>query len=133
MLMVSLPSLPQKYKAVVLAGVTVLVVGAFSIAQGGRGWAQLRQLEEKQQELEVLAFRLEQRNQRLREHLRRIEQDDAYLEKLARERLGWIKPGEIVFRVRRTVTARGHTADAQIEDAPSWAVESPGGPDLADP
>ena len=37
----------------------------------------------------------------MREHLQRLETDDAYLEKIARERLGWIKPGELVYRVKQ--------------------------------
>ncbi len=47
----------------------------------------------------MMPARKRQSNARVREHLRRLETDDAYLEKLARERLGWIRPGERVYRV----------------------------------
>ncbi len=46
------------------------------------------------------AFELRQHNDQLRDHLASgSSSDDAYLEKMVRERLGWIKPGELVYRV----------------------------------
>ncbi len=131
--MAPLPSLPRKYKAVVLVGVAALIVVGVSAVQGGRGWDDLRQLEAKQRELEALAFQLEQKNQHLRDHLRRLEQDDVYLEKLARERLGWVKPGEVVFRVRGMVKLQPWSSEPENEDGALWAAESPGTFDPADP
>jgi hypothetical protein len=58
----------------------------------------LRQLQGQQAEAEMAAYSLAVANQKLRDHVHRLEHDDVYLEKLARERLGWIKPGEIVYR-----------------------------------
>jgi cell division protein FtsB len=94
-----LPPLPRKYKAVVFAGFVLLAVCATFAVFGSRGVVELRALERQQADTEALAFRLEQDNQRRRDHLDRLETDDAYLEKLAREKLGWIKPGEFVYRV----------------------------------
>jgi len=96
-----LTPLPWKYKAVVGAGVVALALCAFSAVFGSGGVVQLHQLQIQQAQAEAAAFTLAQRNARLRDHLQRLEHDDAYLEKVVRERLGWIKPGELVYRVGR--------------------------------
>lgn len=97
--MTSLTSLSRKYKVVLLGGVVTLVLFAVSAVTGSWGWVHLRRLYAQQESLEAMAFHLERENAKLREHLRRLETDDAYLEKLARERLGWIRPGDLVYRV----------------------------------
>ena len=96
-----LPPLPAKYKGVVLIGFIWLGVCAAFAVYGSRGLNDLHRLERAQEEAEDIAFRLKQRNQALRGHLYRLEHDDAYLEKVAREKLGWIKPGEMVYRVEK--------------------------------
>lgn len=96
-----LPPLPAKYKGVILAGFAWLVVCAVFAVYGSRGFNDLTRLERAQSEAEEVAFRLKQRNQALRSHFKRLEHDDAYLEKVAREKLGWIKPGEMVYRVEK--------------------------------
>lgn len=96
-----LTPLPWKYKAVVGAGIIVLMLCAMSAVFGSGGVVQLRRLQAQQAGAEATAFSLADRNARLRQHLQRLETDDAYLEKVVRERLGWIKPGELVYRVDR--------------------------------
>jgi len=93
----SLIGLPAKYKAAIAAWTAAIVFCAVQAVSGNHGWLHLQQLRQKQEEVEAVAFRLERENQRLREHLTRLESDDLYLEKVARERLGWIKPGEVVY------------------------------------
>ena len=95
-----LTPLPWKHKVVVAAGVAVLGLCAVSAVFGSGGVVHLRRLQAEQAATEAEVFALEQRNARLGDHLRRLADDDAYLEKLARERLGWVKPGERVYRVR---------------------------------
>ncbi len=96
-----LPSLPKKYKGVILAGFAGLAVCALFAVFGSRGVVRWQSLRRQQAHAETVAFRLQQENQRVREHLSRLEHDDAYLEKLVRERWGWVKPGELVYRVER--------------------------------
>jgi cell division protein FtsB len=96
-----LTPLPWKYKAVVAGGVVVLALCAVSAVLGSGGVVDLRRLQEEQAQEEASAFVLAQHNAQLREHLQRLESDDAYLEKIVRERLGWIKPGEVVYRIER--------------------------------
>jgi cell division protein FtsB len=103
-----LPSLPRKYKGFVAVGVAALALCVFSAIFGSHGLVDLRRLERQQAEAEAIAYALAAENHRLRDHIERLGSDDAYLEKMARERLGWIKPGEIVYRVdrRRQTEAR---------------------------
>jgi cell division protein FtsB len=96
-----LTPLPGKYKAVVAAGIVVLALCGVSAVFGSGGLVQLRRLQEQQAQEEAAAFALAQRNAQIREHLQRLDSDDAYLEKVVRERLGWIKPGEVVYRIDR--------------------------------
>lgn len=103
-----LPPLPKDFKGLAAGGATVLALSAFFAIFGSRGVMDLRQLHEQQAEVEAVAYSLALKNQRLRDHLDRLEGDDRYLEKIARERLGWIKPGELVYRT----TARNSKAPA---------------------
>jgi len=96
-----LTPLPWKYKAVVGAGIVALALCAVSAVFGSGGVVNLHRLQVQQAQAEASAFTLAQRNARLRDHLQRLEHDNAYLEKVVRERLGWIKPGELVYRVGR--------------------------------
>jgi cell division protein FtsB len=94
-----LAPLSWKHKAVVGCGVAVLALCATSAVLGRGGVVDLRRLQAQQAEAEAAAYGLAQRNLRLRDHLERLERDDGYLEKIVRERLGWIRPGEFVYRV----------------------------------
>lgn len=96
-----LAPLPWKHKAVVGVAIVVLGLCGVSAVFGSGGVIHLRRLQAQQAQEEATAFALAQRNARLRDHLERLDTDDTYLEKIARERLGWIKPGELVYRVDR--------------------------------
>jgi cell division protein FtsB len=93
-----LPPLPDKFKGVAVAAALWLAVCAFFAVFGSRGVMDWRRVQVQQAEGERIAYSLAAKNQRLREHLHRLDHDDRYLERIARERLGWIKPGEIVYR-----------------------------------
>lgn len=115
MITAHLSPLRLKYKVAILGAVVVLCALAGSAVFGKHGWKQLRRLEKRQDRLEALAVRLERDNQRLRDHLHRLEHDDAYLEATVRERLGWVKPGEMVYRVRRSGRSRAPEPSAPSE------------------
>lgn len=103
-------ALPSKdFKGVFAAGAAVLALCALFTIYVSRGIVDLQRLRAQQAEIEGVAYELTLKNQRMREHLHRLEHDDRYLEKLARERLGWIKPGELVYRT----TARSETASLE--------------------
>jgi cell division protein FtsB len=92
-------TLSLKHKAVVAGGLLLLVLCAVSAVFGSGGVVHLRGLYDEQVQAEAEAYQLAQHNNQLRDHLARLDHDDAYLEKVVRERLGWIKPGERVYRI----------------------------------
>lgn len=94
-----IPPLPWKFKAALLAG--SILVGAFAhvVVAGEHGVLHLWHLQSGLQDLTRMAFDQQQRNERQRRHIDRLLHDDAYLERIARERYGLAAPGEIVYRV----------------------------------
>jgi cell division protein FtsB len=92
-------TLSLKYKAVVGGGLLLFALCALSAVFGSGGVIDLRDLHAEQAVAEQAAFDLAQHNAGLRAHLTKLEHDDAYLERVVRERLGWIKPGERVYRI----------------------------------
>ncbi len=97
--MAVLPPVPVKYKGWVAVGAAGLVLFALSTVFGDGGFVQLMHLQAEQRQLEKIAFDLQQRNQRLQRQIERLESDDRYIERLARERLGLAKKGELIYRV----------------------------------
>ena len=81
-----------------LASVTVMA----SALVGEHGIPHLIGLRAEREDLGRTAFALLEENARLRDELRRLKKDDLYLEQLARRQLGLVKPGEIVYRFRRS-------------------------------
>ncbi|MCK6554200.1 septum formation initiator family protein [Candidatus Binatia bacterium] len=115
--MALLPPLPRKYKgtfALVGAGILLLATAAVF---GDNGLVRLRELQRALTSLEQRAFQLQQSNEQMREHIRRLESDDALIEKLARERLGLVKPGDLVYRRRPSA----HAAAGPVSSGPAAA------------
>jgi len=81
-----------------LASVTVTA----SALIGEHGIPHLIGLRAEREDLGRTAFALLEENARLRDELRRLKKDDLYLEQLARRQLGLVRPGEIVYRFRRS-------------------------------
>lgn len=94
-----LPSLPRKYKGTLAACVVALLLFIIAAIFGDHGLIHLLRMRDEQQELEHVTFDLQQRNEQLRQQIRRLQSDDWYLEKLARERLGLVKKDEVLYRV----------------------------------
>lgn len=103
--MALLPPLPRKYKGpFALVGAAIVLLATAAVF-GDNGLVRLREFEGAQAALEQRAFQLQQANEEMREHIRRLESDDTLIEKLARERLGLVRPGEIVYRRRPPILA----------------------------
>ena len=97
--MALLPPPPAKYKAWLAACVLGLALFVVAAVWGDHGLIHVLRLHTQQLEQEQTAFLLQQRNERLRERIQRLQSDDRYLEQLAREHLGLVKKGEIIYRV----------------------------------
>ena len=64
------------------------------------GWVELQDHGARLAELEAEVARLEAQNDSMRQILHRLQNDPAYLEKLAREQFGMTRPGERLYRIR---------------------------------
>ena len=97
--MAFLPLLSRKHKGTLIICVAGLILLVFAAVYGEHGLIHLLRMHSEQRELEHTAFDLQQQNERLRERIQRLQSDDHYLEKLARERLGLVRRGEILYRL----------------------------------
>ena len=84
-----------KKKVIVLSIFGLILLGAIFIP----GYLKIRRLVKDNRELEKQIEGIKQVNRRLEEEQRRLENDPVYLEKVAREKLGVAKKGEIIYRV----------------------------------
>ncbi|MEX0801893.1 MAG: septum formation initiator family protein [Candidatus Binatia bacterium] len=71
--------------------VTVTIVGE-------RGAIHLWRLRGEKSKIDEQNYRLQKENEALRQRVSRIRYDNYYLEKLAREELNMVRPGEVVYR-----------------------------------
>ena len=84
-----------KKKVIVLSIFGLILLGTIFIP----GYLKIRRLVKDNRELEKQIEEIKQVNRRLGEEQRRLENDPVYLEKVAREKLGVAKKGEIIYRV----------------------------------
>ncbi len=92
-------TLPKKLsRHVVNYGLTAaLALMLFFLVFGEWGLVHYRRLAEERRLLEERSQALQRENELLREKIYRISNDDRYLEKLAREELGLVRKGEIIY------------------------------------
>ena len=70
---------------------------ATSTLVGERGLLHLWKLQQQQRELQAEVFTLLRENEDLRTRIERLQSDDKFLEKVARETLKFSRQGEVVF------------------------------------
>lgn len=81
-----------------LVAVAALAVAGYTVF-GHQGWMDLQELRRERAELETRVRELREENEQLRQRLERLESNPEYLEWLARDRLGMVKPNERVVIV----------------------------------
>lgn len=92
------PALRRRVVHLLLVFVTlVLVVDALI---GDKGFVESRRAQRRYQEVAASLTALQRDNARLRDEVRRLNEDPATIESVAREELGLIRPGEVVFIVK---------------------------------
>ena len=90
-----------------IARVAVLAGGAFAVMLGvafffgDMGLFKYLQMRDHARQLEQELKDLERTNGELRTDIRRAQSDPARIEELARERLGFVRPGETVYQIVR--------------------------------
>jgi cell division protein FtsB len=82
----------------VAGGILVLLLLVGLAIYGWQGVVRLRQMREQLQTLELENVALRQQAERLAETIDRLRHDPAYLERLAREERGMVRPGETVLK-----------------------------------
>ncbi|MBL7070198.1 MAG: septum formation initiator family protein [Candidatus Omnitrophica bacterium] len=81
-------------KAFGLFGISVILLAIFL-----PGYSKLQELKERNSELSVKIKRLTVENALLQEELKKIDSDPLHQEKIAREKLGVVRKGEIPVKV----------------------------------
>jgi cell division protein FtsB len=88
--------LPQRWTFYVL-GFFILSLCVLT-AVGERGVLHLWRLRGEKAKLDEENYRLQRENETLRQRISKLHNDNSYLEKLAREELNLVRPGEIIYR-----------------------------------
>jgi len=84
-------------KYLLLATTSILGIILFAIF-GGRALMQIHQLKEERDRIQESNARLQEENRKLAEQVNRLRHSKEEVEKVAREELGLVKKGEIVYQ-----------------------------------
>lgn len=96
----STPAARRRALQLLLAFVTLVLV--LNALVGERGFMETLRARRTHEELVLSIQRLRHENARLREEAWRLKHDPATIEALARQELGLIRPGELLFIVKDT-------------------------------
>lgn len=80
----------------------LIVLLSVSTIFGERGVLHLWRLGAEKAKLDDQNHQLQQENHELRQRIDRLRHDDFYLEKIAREELNLVRPGEVIYRFTST-------------------------------
>ena len=86
----------QRHLLYFLGGLILLL--AVVTILGERGAIHLWRLRGEKSRIDEQNYRLQKENEALRQRVSRIRNDNHYLEKLAREELNLVRPGEVIYR-----------------------------------
>jgi cell division protein FtsB len=84
---------------VIAFGLTLVGLAIASLVFGDHGLLEHQKLRAEHRGYEEYAFELQQHNDELRRRVELLRSDARYLENLARERLGLVRPNEVVYLV----------------------------------
>ena len=119
-------SLPQRWPAY-LIGLLIVLLSLVTII-GERGALHLWRLRGEKSRLDEQNYRLQKENEALRQRISRIRNNDDYLEKIAREELNLVRPGDIVYRFQNQASRRAprqEPTDEAPERRPEAARKEP--------
>ena len=119
-------SLPQRWPAY-LIGLLIVLLSLVTII-GERGALHLWRLRGEKSRLDEQNYRLQKENEALRQRISRIRNNDNYLEKIAREELNLVRPGDIVYRFQNQASRRAprqEPTDGAPERRPEAARKEP--------
>jgi cell division protein FtsB len=108
--------LPQRWTLYVL-GFFILSLCVLT-AVGERGVLHLWRLRGEKAKLDEENYRLQRENETLRQRISKLHNDNFYLEKLAREELNLVRPGEIIYRFPPVENKKNR--ENGISDSSEW-------------
>jgi cell division protein FtsB len=118
--------LPRSWP-VYLFGSLILLLSLVTIV-GERGALHLWRLRGEKNRLDAENYRLQKENDALRQRVSRIRNDNHYLEKLTREELNLVRPGEVIYRFPSAESGsapRQSVNDPASQPRPSGARKAP--------
>jgi cell division protein FtsB len=116
------------HKWVLYGWASLIILLLFHAVVGERGAIHLWRLQGEKAKLDEQNYRLQKENLALREKITRLRADNFYLEKIAREELNLVRPGEVVYRFRSAQPGDSKSrtlSDPASESRPSTAQKSP--------
>jgi len=119
-------SLPQRWP-VYLIGSLIILLSLVTLV-GERGALHLWRLRGEKSRLDEQNYLLQKENESLRRRVHGIRNDDDYLEKVAREELNLVQPGEVVYRFQSQGTrdgARRDPSETAAESRPAAVRKEP--------
>ena len=84
-----------KSKVIILLFLIAILLGLIFIP----GYIKIKNLARQNRELEIQIKEIAQANKKLQEEQEKLKNDPLYLEKVAREKLGVVRKGEVVYKV----------------------------------
>lgn len=88
----------RKYKYLLVSGVVILSFLVALAVFGKKGVIQLKDIQQKKAVLQAKVAKLEKENSELKENIGALRSDKREIEKIAREELDLVKPGEVVYQ-----------------------------------
>jgi len=73
----------------------------FFVIFGGRSPMQIYHLKEERDKIRIANARLREENQKLAEQIQRMKHNKKEVEKMAREELGLVKKGEVIYQFEK--------------------------------
>jgi cell division protein FtsB len=89
---------PNKYVFYLVGSIVAL---SFFIIFGGRSLMQIYHLKEEREKISIANARLREENQKFAEQVARMKHNKKEVEKIAREELGLVKKGEVVYQFEK--------------------------------
>ncbi len=80
-------------------GIGLLAITCFVFFTFLSSYSKMQDMKQKNQDYEDQIQQLKERNAQLVEERRLLEDDPIYLEKVAREKMGIVREGEIIYRI----------------------------------
>ena len=126
-----LPGRSDSLRPFLGAGVVVFLI---LLSVGGlKSYRDLEAARARQKQLETRLHEERQGIERLRDRIERLHSDPATLERLARENLGMVRPGDVLIELPRETAPPAASAPAAPSAVPAHPASSPPSPSAVTP